>query len=207
MRLDYSFNFNKKNLADQFTLVSARLVTHAACADELNAYIRKSPPHHKREYGQVYLNENGGPALAALDSSMLRMPLITTAEFGDEVIAITKARSGTQFCDTVCRKEPQAQSAAAMFPPGSLPNLIPPPNWDWVGALKTRMARKGAQVRLPNGGLSEAAVREKRRLINMGAPAPMVEKIWGIVANIRQDFGWEGPVEEQYPGQPGTRNN
>ncbi|KAK4705832.1 hypothetical protein P7C70_g364, partial [Phenoliferia sp. Uapishka_3] len=173
-------------------------------ATAMDQFIRTGPhsPRSALEYSQSQAKKDGGPAMATLPESYLRMPLVSTASFAEDVLHITKKRSATEYRDSYVSADLDLSSLSS-FPSGSLPEVIPPATWDWGGALKTRLERKG-QVggATPMDGRSGPAWREQQRLITVGAPEELIRQLWACAATVRANFDW-APAVERYAGQPG----
>ncbi|KAL8277935.1 hypothetical protein RQP46_009754 [Phenoliferia psychrophenolica] len=195
VRLHYAFNFNKKHLADQFTLVSGTLLPHAPMAKILTTFTNKHPAITPSFFSQEYLNRSGGAALAAQPASLLRLPLISTASFADEVISITQKRSATLYNDTVLREDPKTQAILSKLPTSMRPVVVPPPSWDWVGAMRKKLERKGSPVEAALMGGMEAW-RDRQRWLEEGVPEAYVDKVSVYITNLRKTYGWEGPDDD-----------
>ncbi|KAL8277936.1 hypothetical protein RQP46_009755 [Phenoliferia psychrophenolica] len=195
VRLHFAFNFNKKRLADQFTLISGTLLPHAPMAEILTELSGRDPAIQPSAFSQEHLNRIGGAAVASLPASILRLPLISTAFFADEVLHIANGDSGTWLIDTILREDPKMRNEVLIgLPPAMRPVVVPPPSWDWVGAMRKRLQRKGAPL---EPDLKESmAARSRQRCLEQGVQSEYLEELSMYITKVRQTYGWNGPEEE-----------
>lgn len=155
----------------------------------------RDPAIQPSAFSQEHLNRIGGAAVASLPASTLRLPLISTASFADEVLHIANGDSGTWLIDTVLREDPKMRNEVLFGLPAAMrPVVVPPPSWDWVGAMRKRLERKGAPL---EPGLKESmAARSRQRCLEQGVQTEYLEELSMYITKVRQTYGWDGPEEE-----------
>lgn len=161
--------------------------------------IQKNISTTAASFTQAARNGDPSSAIAKLDASFLRLPLVTRAYFSPKVQHLTKTPSGSYCHDTMCAQDlPNAVKSMSARCPHPEVEWIPPPSYDWSKAMGRVLARKATgpldsmEGRRPFSG-PPMPESEKRHWQNiMGLDEMELILFWEALHTSKHYHGWDG---------------